>query len=456
MREFLLFTEESAYKTPVTPTTGATGTLWNNVSTAANFNSFYGRLDTGDSFTMRARPVMVTVPFGGGSNIPAFTVSDKFECKGRYVTKLYAGPFTKFLFLWASQQINSLNYIAPATIGSGWADSEAPGNLGSVTILHAIQRPQDGSYKCQQYSGVKVESWDLTMSQDSQIATLTMNLTGASASGNPYDGTVDPTASAAAGAAPIWGSGSTATTWGPPATNNLPINPFLFVNCSQQTALGSGATGTAVLGSGATAGQVVSITLGVGGSAYTLPPSVVLTGGGGYGATAIATLSSGAVTGYIVTSGGASYGTVPTVTTYPVPASGLYIGSERTTFQSVHLSSNNSLMSRYWANRFVQFIEFCGRVTKLEVQNFYQPTSSSPDDRYTMESLANQTVNFGFNNGQHSVLFTMNTNNIIETVSDSLPLADIYTQTLGITSQWDPNYTQADVALAADLQLSFT
>src|SRR5208282_2662050 len=397
MREFLLFTEESAYKTPVVPTTGSTGTLWNNVSTATNFNSFYGRLDTGDSFTMRARPVMVRIPFGGGVNIPAYTVSDKFECKGRYVTKLYAGPFTKFLFLWGSQQVNSLGYVAPATIGSGWASTEAPGNLASVSILHAIQRPQDGSYKCQQYSGVKVDSWDLTMSQDSQIATLTMNLTGASASGNPYDGTVDPTVGTTAGVAPVWGSGVTATTWAPPATNNLPINPFLFVNCSQQTAPGTLAAGTAVLGNGTTTGpvtSVASITETTLGSGYTLPPLVTFSGGGGYGATAIAVLNGvpGGVSSYIITSGGTGYTSAPTVLVSPVPASGLYIGSERITFQNVHLSSNNSLMSRYWANRFVQFVEFCGRVTKLEVQNFYQPTNTSPDDRYTMESLANQTV----------------------------------------------------------------
>jgi hypothetical protein len=73
-----------------------------------------------------------------------------------------------------------------------------------------------------------------------------------------------------------------------------------------------------------------------------------------------------------------------------------------------------------------------------------------------MESLAMQTVNFGFNNGPHSVLFTMNSANVISSVEDHLPLADVYTQTLSVTSQFDQNYTQTDSALPADMQLTFS
>ncbi len=477
-REFALFVLEGGssgnpYGVPVTPTSsslwtqggaGTTGNVLLPTTGGTNgFNAWYARLDQGDSLTMRARPAMVTVPYGGGFNIPAFTVSDKFVVKGRYVTKLYAGPFTQFLFAWSSQIVNTAGYVAPAGVSTGtWqygpasgSSGSQSGNLPSVTILHAIQRPQDGSYKCQLYSGVKVDSWTLTGSEDSQIMTLTMNLTGGSASGNPYDGSVDPTASGTIGAYPVFHSAPTATVWSPPAASNLPINPYLFVNTSQQTAVGSGAVaGTPTLSGGA----ITAITVTTPGTLYALPPTVVITDTTGTGASAIAQLTAipgGVASPLIITSGGTGY-TSPSVTFKSVPASGLYIGSERTTFQEFSLTSTNNTMSRFWANRFVQFIEFCGRVTKLTVRNFYQPTSSSPDDRNLMEALATQTVNFGFNNGAHTALFTMNTNNIIETVEDSLPLADIYTQNLTVTSQFDPNYSQTDTYLPADMQMAFS
>ena len=216
MREFAMFVQESSLQVPVT-----TPVVWPSASP----NCFYARLDQGDSLTMRPRPAMVTVPYGGGVNIPAFTVSDKFVCTGRYTTKLYAGPFSQFLFQWAAQQVNTGN-SAPWTTTSGLI---APGNLASVSIFHAIQRPQDGTWKAQWYKGVMVNSWSFTMSEDSQIGTMTLELTGCVAQGNPWDGSSDPAVGTSPGVAPtLTGSG----TVNPPATNNLPINPYLFVNAA--------------------------------------------------------------------------------------------------------------------------------------------------------------------------------------------------------------------------------
>ena len=92
------------------------------------------------------------------------------------------------------------------------------------------------------------------------------------------------------------------------------------------------------------------------------------------------------------------------------------------------------LRDRFWANRFVQFSQFCGRDLKLTAQNFY---SNSPDDRTTFEGLTAQSISFSIGNGTHSVTFVMNTNNILTSVEDHLPLDDVYTQTLTATSQYD-------------------
>src|SRR5271165_4346422 len=159
-REFALFVLESSYQTPMTPTQPEMWTVTGTGTSGAGvagFVGFYARLDGGDSLTMRPRTVPVTVPYGGGVAIPAFTVGDKLEVKGTYKTKWYAGPFGQMLFQWAMQQVNTGGYVGLSGVSTGWAYSGGPaGNLPSVTILHAIQRP-DGTYKQRMYNGVRVE-----------------------------------------------------------------------------------------------------------------------------------------------------------------------------------------------------------------------------------------------------------------------------------------------------------
>ncbi|SDB54427.1 Phage tail tube, TTP, lambda-like [Pseudomonas sp. NFACC13-1] len=60
-------------------------------------------------------------------------------------------------------------------------------------------------------------------------------------------------------------------------------------------------------------GTVSSIEISSGGTGYTSAPTVALTGGGGTGATATASISGGAVTGITITNPGSGYTSVPTV-----------------------------------------------------------------------------------------------------------------------------------------------
>jgi len=55
---------------------------------------------------------------------------------------------------------------------------------------------------------------------------------------------------------------------------------------------------------------------------------------------------------------------------------------------------------------------------------------------------------FELNNGTHSVTFNLETNSVITTFEDQLPLNDLYTQAMTITNQWDP-------ANSADLTMIF-
>jgi hypothetical protein len=373
-REFIYFGLESSFGVPVTPlaaqiwtTTGTGSTTGPNV---AGFAGFYGRLDGGDSFTMRPAPVPVSVPYGGGLATRAFTVSDKQDVKGTYKTKLYAGPYAQFLLQWAVQQINSGGYVGGAGVVTGWSYTGRAGDLASVTIVHAIQM-DDGTYAVRQYPGVKVAKWTLEISSQSQIGELTLDLVGSSACGNPfnYGNYVDPTLQTFTGPGatpPTWGSTSTASTVSFPGTPNLPVNPHLFVD------LGSGVT----------------------------------------------------------------------------------IGSARGAFESIHLTGDNHIARRWWANRFVQTQLFCGRTVSLTCENYYKHLT--PSDRSQFESMTPQAASIEFNNGTHTITLTLNANNVITTLTDVLPLDNIYTQRLELASQWDPAYAQTDQALGADLEIAFT
>ena len=208
-REFLYLVQESAYKTPVaTPI----------VYPTASANAFYFRLDGANTFTMRPRPVMVAVPYGGGVAIDAFRVSDKIECKGRLVTKLYAGALSQFLLQWGGQQINTAQT-------SPWTTTEPAGDLASVSCYHAITR-SDGSIKRRVYLGCKVDGWNVEVSEDSTIATLSLDISGSTPQGNQFDLSTDPTA----------------VTFPPPTDPQLPTNPYVFIHASGGLTIGSART----------------------------------------------------------------------------------------------------------------------------------------------------------------------------------------------------------------------
>jgi hypothetical protein len=90
----------------------------------------------------------------------------------------------------------------------------------------------------------------------------------------------------------------------PPSCGRICVQPAS--NCTPFPAI-SGATVTI------TSKQVVSVAVTAGGTGFTSPPTVGFGGGVGSGATAVATVSGGAVTGVTVTAGG-NFTSTPTVT----------------------------------------------------------------------------------------------------------------------------------------------
>lgn len=108
------------------------------------------------------------------------------------------------------------------------------------------------------------------------------------------------------------GTGATATSTISPVTV-IAINPSNtgsgYTSAPTVNIIGGGGTGAtaiAILGTGATADQVVGYTITNPGTGYTFDPTVIISGGGGTGATAEAS-AGGFVTSITVTAGGTGY-----------------------------------------------------------------------------------------------------------------------------------------------------
>lgn len=172
-REFLQITQESAYGTPV-------------VSPVRGTSQLVMRLSGANQFTMRAVPVVVDVPYGGGWNVTAESISDKQELKGSLTTEL------------CYSQASMLMGMGLTRINAGqtlpWVTTEPVNQLVSVTIDHAIWQDDTGAYKRSRYKGVKVDGGKIELSEDSQKVMLTLDLIGGTPEGNPYDSSTDPDA----------------------------------------------------------------------------------------------------------------------------------------------------------------------------------------------------------------------------------------------------------------------
>jgi hypothetical protein len=198
-REYLLVVKESALNTPM-------------ASPVLNTDMFYIRLAEGNSFKMRAKPVIQTINYGGGFAVAAEAISDRYDVTGSLDTILYPTQ-AQFLLDWSSTRINSGQTLP-------WVTTEPPGDLASCTVYHAIKQ-STGAYNLKQFSGVKITSWKVDVSSDGTIAKLSLGLMGSKQVGFGTE-TGDPTS----------------TPFPAPAETSYPTGPYTFAMTSGQLSIG--------------------------------------------------------------------------------------------------------------------------------------------------------------------------------------------------------------------------
>lgn len=175
IREFLQITKESAYGTIMTSPTRGT-------------DQIVIRLPGANQFTPRPTPVTIDLPYGGGFNVTSDSVSDKTEIKGSLTTPMTYSQ-AALLLGWGLERISG-------TGGSmvPWTTTEPASQFASCTVDHAIWRDDTGDYKRTRYTGMKVDTGKIEVSDESQYATLTLDLIGQLYQGNTFDSSADPTA----------------------------------------------------------------------------------------------------------------------------------------------------------------------------------------------------------------------------------------------------------------------
>lgn len=229
-RELLMIVIESAYGTPKsTPSLGT--------------DKCYMRLDQGNSFVMEAEPIQSSIPFGGGFNVEADTVSDIVQCKGNFNFLLFPGIWTTLLLPWAIVPVNAGRTLPWTTTDS--AGVMPAGDMASLSFYHAYLEEDGATYRRTRYAGVKCDTWQLAATEtgDGRMFRFSGTCTGIKPLGNPWDaGATDPDA----------------TEFPAPADTDYPFGPYTLGH------LGSGGTGTITFGSGAgtnRAAEVVSFTM---------------------------------------------------------------------------------------------------------------------------------------------------------------------------------------------------
>lgn len=212
-REVLMVCIESSFGTPkATPSLGT--------------DKFYMRLDTANSFTMETVPVQSSIPYGGGYNVEADTVSDTVQCTGNFSFLLYPGVFSSTLLNWAITPINSGRTVPWTTTDSS---SVMPvGDLASLSFYHAYLTEDGSTYRRTRYAGCKCNDWSIAATEqgDGRMWRLTGSMTAIKPVGNAWDSSTDPDA----------------TEFPLPADTDYPTGPYTLAH------LASG-TGTITIGS---------------------------------------------------------------------------------------------------------------------------------------------------------------------------------------------------------------
>ena len=172
--EFLWIVKESAYGTQKT-------------SPVAGTDSHYIRLAGPNRFTMRPKPTMRKIKYGGGYDIPGYAVSDQYLIMGNLEFELCYSHFT-MLAQWATNRINA-GQTTP------WTTTEPSGDMASCTVYHAITT-DTGTIRRKRYRGVKVHGGSIKCDTSTGLAMMSLSLQAQKMDANTPDGSSDPDATA--------------------------------------------------------------------------------------------------------------------------------------------------------------------------------------------------------------------------------------------------------------------
>lgn len=127
-------------------------------------------------------------------------------------------------------------------------------------------------------------------------------------------------------------------------------------------------------------------------------------------------------------------------------ASGLTINSAALSYpESIGIEWSNMMDPKWFASRFVSINRLRGRSARMTVRPLY---TASPDWRTAFEARSSYDAAAVFTNGTNTLTFTMNANNLVDSVNDDLSPGKQYMQEFTLENQYD-------TSAGADLSITY-
>lgn len=170
----------------------------------------YHRITESNAYTPEMKPLIEVIEsdMGDGIVVPAEYITDAYALAGNWQGLLYPGIWSELLLKAAINPVNSGRTTPWTTTDSGGV--MPIGDLASLSIYHGIDIA--GTYERNLHTGMKVQSLQLSASEQQRQVRFNAGLIGIKSVGNAQEATSDPDA----------------TAFPAPAVTDYPTGPYLF------------------------------------------------------------------------------------------------------------------------------------------------------------------------------------------------------------------------------------
>jgi hypothetical protein len=123
---------------------------------------------------------------------------------------------------------------------------------------------------------------------------------------------------------------------------------------------------------------------------------------------------------------------------------GFTLDSVRSIYSSMSINVQNSMDARFFEAPFIYLDQFRGRAATMSIKGLYK---ANPDDRAAFEAIDTHEAEVVIDNGDITTTIQFNGNNVLDQITDDLPLDRVFEQEFLLATQWD-NAVHEDLSVS--------